>query len=508
MSSDGKDPGAIWQGPSKPDWGQSEQQAQMDQQLEFADLSQQQADAPHVFSLIDDDLADEALPPDANWQERLKRYARQAMPVWLPLLLGVLTSIFVIPFIIQGRASISLDNLWLIVTVIVVVTLSQMAALFYTSTATSQDDAGTGNILRIPAIVGGILLFVLSGVFALAGSTVGLITLVIVIALFVVLFRLYVHPVPEGFVDIVYTLGKYSRTLYAGPNVLLPWEKVAHHLKVSSIQWLCPLQRVQLSRAEDVLLRATISYRLLPRDAYLAVTRVDRWEEGLRELFITCVQTIATAFAPEDFISWPEGLHTPPSVNENVDSVVRRDRINNYLYNQMSDKAALWGIIVQGVGVRDIMLAPHDAVIDAETLFASPDPPAAPQPQSQMANTRPPAEPAATTLPEKNLSGAGAPKTNNVPKASENAMVVESSARAMPQQPGIVNEEILSKAYKEVQNGRITDPQTIREIAARFQAIADDPQASQKVNFDAERGAANLQEQARKYEESASKQRK
>src|SRR5947209_8960118 len=100
--------------------------------------------------------------------------------------------------------------------------------------------------------------------------------------------------------------------------MLLPWEKVAHQLKIREMQWLCPLQRVQLSQTEDVLLRALVSYQLYAKHAYRAVTRAEDWEKQFQDMFINEVQIIGTMFVPDDFISWPQGLHTPSSTDANT----------------------------------------------------------------------------------------------------------------------------------------------------------------------------------------------
>ena len=65
----------------------------------------------------------------------------------------------------------------------------------------------------------------------------------------------------------------------------------------------------------------------------------------------------------------------------------------------------------------------------------------------------------------------------------------------------IPNEAILIKAYQEVQNDKITDPEAIRSIAATFEAVAQDSQASQSVSFDAKQAAKILHKRAREYEE-------
>jgi hypothetical protein len=244
------------------------------------------------------------------------------------------------------------------------------------------------------------------------------------------------------------------------------------------------MQRVQLSRNEDVHLRATISYQLMPQDAYLATTQKQSWEESLRDHFLACLQNIATTFTPEDFIAWPQGIHTPPSEIEQANSLARRELVNRYLFTEMRDRVAMWGVVVHQVNIRDVVLAPHDAqVIDVA-------PPTAPEIKNANGTeaTRPEA------MAQLSLHQiAGSPKEGTTtPVPAQDGRIAS---------PRALSEEVLKKAYKEVQDGKITDPETIREIAVRFQQVADDQQASQLVTFDAMRAALNLHEQARKYEE-------
>ena len=50
--------------------------------------------------------------------------------------------------------------------------------------------------------------------------------------------------------------------------------------------------------------------------------------------------------------------------------------------------------------------------------------------------------------------------------------------------------------YTLAQNGHIQDPQIVREIANRFEALANDVEAAAKVTFDARRAAQALYKQA------------
>ena len=236
------------------------------------------------------------------------------------------------------------------------------------------------------------------------------------------------------------------------------------------------------------MLRATISYQLHPEDAHLAVTQTDNWENNLRELFITTLQTISTTFSPDDFVSWPQGLQTPSADSESAKSLARRENINNYLYQQVRDKVALWGVMVHWVKIRDVMLAPRHASIQPESILPTPSSSFDPEEPTQ----------ARITLPTPQAAPSGSAGGASAPALKESKP--EQETPSAPAAPKLPNEEVLVKLYREVQNGKITDPETIREIAASFMAVADDPEASQTVSFDAARAAANLYEQAEKYE--------
>jgi KAP family P-loop domain len=75
--------------------------------------------------------------------------------------------------------------------------------------------------------------------------------------------------------------------------------------------------------------------------------------------------------------------------------------------------------------------------------------------------------------------------------------------RPTPAVPGtkLPKEEVLKNAYKQIQAGMITSPDVIRSMAANFRAIANDPEASQNVSFDAAQAARTLYDRAKLIEE-------
>ncbi|MDQ2887803.1 MAG: SPFH domain-containing protein [Chloroflexota bacterium] len=507
MSSDGKEPG--WHGSGNPNWGQSLEHTHQEQFDELPPQSAQEDEEALPLleesgSAQDEDYTDEQAGATRGPLEFFKQFGQYIALIIAPLIFGAFTCLFVLPLIASDRAYIPPIGLWPVTIIIILVAVAQAIGVYY---------AGSDNGLWILATIGGFFLFVLVGCFAIFGPVPTLVLLFVVLIVSAVLMRLYFHPVSEGYVDIVYAFGKYKRTLYPGLNILMPWEKVMHSLNVGEKQWACPLQKVQLSRDEDVVLRATISYQLTPEDAYIAATQVLQWENSLKDLVLATIQSIATLFKPNDFIAWPQGLHSRPLTYDDRDNALPWEKVNNYLFQLISDRVALWGVQVNWVRILDVSLAPHgativetDPVADVPTmLLSNPAPTPAPQPTKQPVSQPVQAnQPKAATSAPQNGAGKG-----NVKVAEEPTQVVPAPVPASPPvssnpgqlAPATLSEKGLISAYKTVQDGAVTDPDTIRRLAAKFEQVARDPIYRDKVSFDPERAAQNLHAQARKNEE-------
>jgi len=486
MSSDGKEPGAIWQNPGP---GPGPNSSSLNSQWQVADHAIDESQAfnqeDEYSQLPDDEAQAEALllstpsPSNNAPQSPTRRAAGNPLSLvkqlgqystffLIPLLFFLLFSLIVLPLVATRQTNL----VWPFLIIFLVITTAQGISSYY---------LGSTNGLWAVASVLSFCAFLVVSCFALAGLFPSLLMLLATVGLCLLLGRFYVHPVPEGFVDITYAFGKYRRTLYPGLNILLPTEKARHRLNVGETQWICPSQRVQLSHTEDVMLRAAISYQLVPEDAYTAITQVNQWEESLRELLLASLQTIATTFMPEDFVAWPRGLLSQVQQSSANDGA-HWDRVNAYLFQHLRDRVALWGVQVNWLRIRDVSLVPHGSVIMETGPITTTATPADRSPQnSAKSPTKSPA------------------KTNNGPTPS--AKPEDPTQPDMPSPVKIPKQEALIKAYSEVQNGNITDPETIRSIAQKFAYIASDPDKSKDFNFDADRAATNLFEQARKYDE-------
>jgi hypothetical protein len=98
-------------------------------------------------------------------------------------------------------------------------------------------------------------------------------------------------------------------------------------------------------------------------------------------------------------------------------------------------------------------------------------------------------------------SGAAQPlQAQMVVKPVENQpgpMVIQSSSAYPPVPVSSASIEMLKDSYEAVRSGRLRDPQTIRDLADRFKALANDP----NIDVDAMKAAQILYHRAWMYEQ-------
>ncbi len=533
MSSDWNEPGATWPSTPNANWTQSPdltppQHVEDDYPLH----AQQETDAFAAQNIHDPSVSSEpdvspdnqetdegeesdtaaGLDPTTMSDSLLKQLWRYITLIVFPLLFFGIACLLILPSVANSHPSLPPVSLWFIAIALAIIAIAQGIAVYF---------AGPRHNMWIPGTVGGLIVFVLFGVFAIAGPIPGTVLLLAILGGAIYLARRCIHPVVEGFVDIVYVSGKYSRTLFPGLNLIWPWEEVTHQVNIEETNWDCPPQKIQLSPEDDVILRAVISYQVVPEDAYLAVTQVNNWEDSLRNLVVTTLQTTATHFAPTDFVPWPQSLqayqaqatyHDPQSTHlpdEGIDdfsaSPARREHINTLLFQQMRDRVALWGIQIHWVRIRDIKLAPHTmAEISTPPMvldYTTNDD----QVEKELVAASSARQQNSTTFTDGQGNDSIGETITRIPADQEPTEAIQVAVNATPSQfippAKLPSEETLRKAYEQVQNGRVRDPQTIRQIAITFEAVARDPELSQKISFDAERASENLYKQAQHYEE-------
>ena len=421
-----------------------------------------------VIPQIENDTEEEPHGTPSSKIGKLGSLARKFSPLLVPLPFAALIFLFTLPFAARGQAFLPLLPLGVLLIALVVM---QGTLLYY---------AGSNDTYWTLCVIIGYALFLLVGTLAIFGFGVSLILLVVLLLLGTFLARRSIRQVPEGYVDIVLMYGKYARTLYPGLNFKMPWEKAGSRLSTKEITWTCPEQIVKITRDQDVKLAATISYQLMPEDAHIAALNVDNWEGSLQKVFVATLQSMINELTPADFVNWSQGTHAGTSSDiSTIDAatITRWDHINNILASRVQDKVASWGVQVNFVRIQDITLIPH--------LAASASPAAG--------MTARPVDVGMTR--GANPADVQPLQAQTVARTVENQQGPTQTQPA-PAAPRNINIDTLIEAYEAVRTGRLRDPKTIRDIATRFEALANDP----NIQFDAARAAQNLNQRALLYE--------
>ncbi len=464
MTSEQGDSHAIWEDPNA---------IHQDQQPDHSSKTGTSDEQELVIPQSDSDVEESTGGTRSLSMGKLGQIIRRFSPVLVPLPFAILIFLFTLPFALRGLAALPLLPLAVLLIALVVM---QGTLLYY---------AGSNDTYWTLFVIIGYALFLVVGTLAIFGLGASLVLLFIFLIVGTFLARRSIRQVPEGSVDIVLMYGKYARTLYPGPNLKMPWEKVSSRVTTKEISWTCPQQVVKISRDQEVKLVATISYQLLPEDAHIAALNVDNWEASLQKLFVSTIQSVINELTPADFVNWPQGTYTRTSldINSIEDATITRwDRINNTLTSRVQDKVAVWGVQVNYVRIQDITLIPLVPSINPIVGMTARSAPV------DMGITRGGYQPAAQ------------------PQQAQLVMkAVEEQPGAMPAQPHAAPAsapasaayiEALTESYEAVRAGRVRDPHTIRDIAARFEALANDS----SVTFDPIRAAQNLYNRAWTYE--------
>ena len=400
--------------------------------------------------------------------DSLRRLARQLSPVLVPLPFALLVFLFSLPAELRSQPHIPVAVLAMTLLALVVI---QGTALYY---------AGSNDSLWTLYTVLGYALFLLVGAFALFGTGGALLLFVILLLIAIIAGGRAIRQVPEGHVDLVFSFGAYQRTLFPGLNFILPWEKVQSRLNTQETTWTSPVVRVAISRDQDAEIVATLTYQLVPEDAHIAILHMKDWEDTLHQHFIGTLKSMVKELSPADFVAWSHHVNDHASDIEvesfnDPGSMTRWDRLNMLLRRRLQDQMAMRGIMINIAHVQDVTLIPH--------LSPASSPP--PGLQNRVAEA---------TFMDTGTARSASPMPRPAPSYPVAAPPPRLPVAAPPPKPEVFNAMI--DMYNSVREGRVTDIKVILDLAARFEALASHPEASQQFSYDPERAAYNLYERA------------
>lgn len=156
---------------------------------------------------------------------------------------------------------------------------------------------------------------------------------ILVIGLVVTLYK-GINIVPQGEEWVVERLGKFSRTLNPGLNIIVPYiEAIRQKITTRDIILDIPQQEV-ITRDNAVILTNAVAFIRVtnPRDALYGI---EDFKLAIRQLVMTTLRSILGEMTLDEALS-------------------NREQIKTRLKDQIVDDVADWGVTVKSVEIQDI----------------------------------------------------------------------------------------------------------------------------------------------------------
>ena len=340
-------------------------------------------------------------------------------------------------------------------------------------------------------LVTGAATYVVSTSAVIGGSAAGIVAAIVLVALAIrygVTHRLYTE---SGYVTLTRLGGGYHRSLQPGWTIRVPGERVIATLDTTERRYTCPTQRsgIHVGEGEAYVARAaaTVSFNLLPREAYHAVAAPERWERDMHDLVCSALE--------ESLAYWGEEMIR-------AEGAVPERMLARTFLDHLRARARERGVHVIWVSVRDIWLAPEGETLpvdewdtDADDESDADDPLGMDHLTdatrvSRRAQTPP-------LAPHPRPIGLPYDDEDEIGSGTAAATATDDEPRVDPENAA----EVLADAYDAVREHRIQDPATIRQIAKAFLHVASDHDLNASFPFDAMSAARILMDQAKRIEE-------
>lgn len=162
----------------------------------------------------------------------------------------------------------------------------------------------------------------------------GIIVVAVFAALVLISITLGIRIVPQGSKHVVQRLGKFSKTLNPGLNIIVPYmDTVAYKVTTKDIVLDIPSQEV-ITKDNAVIITNAVSYINIVSPEK-AVYGVEDYQLAIRNLVQTSLRSIIGEMDLDDALS-------------------SRDHIKARLKDAISDDIADWGIVLKTVEIQDI----------------------------------------------------------------------------------------------------------------------------------------------------------
>lgn len=162
--------------------------------------------------------------------------------------------------------------------------------------------------------------------------------IVSILLIIFVLFIIYkgINIVPQSKVFVVERFGKYTRTLQAGLNLIIPFlDTIAH--KISILERQLPEFRISVITKDnvEVILESTVFYRII--DAAASVYRIQEIDRALHTASESIIRSAAGKLELDELQS-------------------SRESMNEEIAKNLQDAATAWGIEITRTEITDVVI--------------------------------------------------------------------------------------------------------------------------------------------------------